>query len=162
MSYCWIMEQDRHTPTRVIVSAIMGLFQKSTMCSDGFLDRLSNHKINHKVARSLVWHWLLLLVLHMLESTTPINAVPYARNASALASQKHARQKNKSNMTRKCALGWTCTSLCYTLAPLQRRTFLPRRIACTQVCQTREWSALMVLFRSIVAFLYKVVDELKT
>jgi len=54
MSCCWIMDRHRPTPTRVIASAIMGLFRRSTMCSIGFLDCLSKHKINHKVASGIV------------------------------------------------------------------------------------------------------------
>ena len=73
MSCCWIMDRHRPTPTRVIASAIMGLFRRSTMCSIGFLDCLSKHKINHKVASGIVWHRLLMSVLHML-GCIPVNA----------------------------------------------------------------------------------------
>ncbi len=103
MSCCWIMDRHRLTPTRVIASAIMGLFRKSTMCSIGCQSYTC---------------WGVYLSMHLV--------VPYASTASALAFQKHAREKDKSNMTRKCAL-WLDVRLLFSLRTTSMQYFFAQK-----------------------------------
>jgi len=52
--------------------------------------------------------------------------VPYASTASALAFQKHAREKDKSNMTRTCAL-WLDVRLLFSLRTTSMQYFFAQK-----------------------------------